>query len=157
MEASRVVNYYEVLGVDRHATLAVIKKGYRSLAKQYHPDINRSASAKPIMQSVQEAYNVIGDEELRMKYNVFYDAYIANTTAIPISPVNTQPATGSNAAVAAAEAWVVLRREIKDKLVNIDKRIVGTLNHANWFFEGLGFVLPWIVIIGFLLLMILLK
>lgn len=65
-------DYYDVLGVDRKADAASIKKAYRKLAKKYHPDMNGGdpgADAK--FKEVTEAYNVLSDEEKRKLYDQF--------------------------------------------------------------------------------------
>ena len=65
-------DYYEVLGVDKNADDAAIKKAYRVLAKKYHPDTNpgdKEAEAK--FKEASEAYAVLSDSEKRQKYDQF--------------------------------------------------------------------------------------
>ena len=65
-------DYYEVLGVDKNADDAAIKKAYRVLAKKYHPDTNpgdKEAEAK--FKEASEAYAVLSDHEKRQKYDQF--------------------------------------------------------------------------------------
>jgi molecular chaperone DnaJ len=63
-------DYYAVLGVDRSAAAADIKKAYRKLARENHPDSNPGDTAKhEKFKLVAEAYDVVGDEEKRKKYD----------------------------------------------------------------------------------------
>ena len=63
-------NYYEVLGVSRTASQEEIKKTYRRMARQYHPDLNpgdKAAEAK--FKDIVEAYETLSNPELRKKYD----------------------------------------------------------------------------------------
>ncbi len=65
-------DYYEVLGVNRNADAATIKKAYRKLAKKYHPDSNEgNATAAERFKEVNEAYDVLSDEKKRKLYDQF--------------------------------------------------------------------------------------
>lgn len=65
-------DYYEVLGVNRNADAAAIKKAYRKLAKKYHPDSNEeNATAAERFREVNEAYDVLSDEKKRKLYDQF--------------------------------------------------------------------------------------
>ena len=65
-------DYYEVLGVDRNADEATLKKAYRKLAKKYHPDTNPGdAEAEKKFKEASEAYAVLSDSEKRAQYDQF--------------------------------------------------------------------------------------
>lgn len=62
---------YEVLGVPRSASAEDIKKAYRRLARQYHPDVNRDDGAEERFKEINAAYEVLSDEEKRARYDRF--------------------------------------------------------------------------------------
>ncbi len=65
-------DFYEVLGIDKNADEATIKKAYRKLAKKYHPDMNKgNPNAEKIFQEVTEAYEVLGDPKKRKLYDEY--------------------------------------------------------------------------------------
>ncbi|MBU5472528.1 molecular chaperone DnaJ [Roseburia sp. MSJ-14] len=65
-------DYYEVLGVDKNADEATIKKAYRQLAKKYHPDMNPGdAEAEKKFKEASEAYAVLSDPEKKRQYDQF--------------------------------------------------------------------------------------
>lgn len=64
-------DYYQILGVPRDAPKADIKKAYRKLARQYHPDVNQDASAEDKFKEVNEAYEVLKEDEKRQAYDRF--------------------------------------------------------------------------------------
>jgi molecular chaperone DnaJ len=66
---ARNPDYYKTLGVDKKASQDEIKKAYRKLARQYHPDTNKDAGAEERFKEVSEAYDVLSDPEKRKKYD----------------------------------------------------------------------------------------
>lgn len=65
----KFIDYYQVLGVERDATPADIKKAYRKLAHKYHPDISKSADAENKFKELAEAYSTLKDPEKRAAYD----------------------------------------------------------------------------------------
>ena len=69
-------NYYEILGIDRSASEGEIKKAYRKLALDYHPDRNPGdKAAEEKFKEINEAYQVLGDKEKRAHYDQLGSAY----------------------------------------------------------------------------------
>jgi DnaJ-class molecular chaperone len=68
-------DYYQTLGISRDAAEADIKKAYRRLARQYHPDMNKGdKKAEERFKDISEAYSVLSDSEKRKQYNMFGSA-----------------------------------------------------------------------------------
>src|SRR5438034_452417 len=68
--AVRYKDYYEVLGVPRTASEGEIKKAFRKLAREYHPDVAKNKKqAEEKFKELNEAYEVLGDPEKRKKYD----------------------------------------------------------------------------------------
>ncbi|WGI16757.1 molecular chaperone DnaJ [Methanonatronarchaeum sp. AMET-Sl] len=69
-------DYYDILGVDRDASQKEIKKAYRRKAKKYHPDSGSEEASEDEFKKINEAYQVLSDEEKREKYDRFGKAGI---------------------------------------------------------------------------------
>jgi molecular chaperone DnaJ len=64
-------DYYEVLGVSRNATAEELKRAYRKLARENHPDVNRDDGAEERFKEINEAYEVLSDADRRSAYDRF--------------------------------------------------------------------------------------
>lgn len=64
-------DFYEVLGVSKNATEAEIKSAYRKMARQHHPDVDKSPGAADKFKEISEAYQVISDPAKRKNYDQF--------------------------------------------------------------------------------------
>ena len=79
--ASNKRDYYEVLGVSRSASEDELKKAFRRLAKQYHPDANKEQGAEARFIEVNEAYEVLSDPQKRAAYDRYGHAGVGNGSA----------------------------------------------------------------------------
>ncbi|GHU34373.1 hypothetical protein FACS1894166_11730 [Bacilli bacterium] len=64
-------DYYEILGIPKSATPDEIKRAFRRLAMQYHPDRNKAADAEAKFKEVNEAYEVLSDTNKRTTYDQY--------------------------------------------------------------------------------------
>jgi curved DNA-binding protein len=69
---------YDTLGVSQNSSQAEIKKAYKKLARQYHPDINKSPDAEEKFKEINGAYEVLSDESKRAKYDQYGDSMFGN-------------------------------------------------------------------------------
>ena len=64
-------DYYEILGVSRNASEDDLKKAFRKLAFEFHPDRNKDKDAEKKFKEINEAYQVLSDQEKRARYDQF--------------------------------------------------------------------------------------
>jgi molecular chaperone DnaJ len=76
-------DYYEVLGVARGASADEIKKAYRRLARQHHPDVNKDAGAEEAFKEINEAYQVLSNADQRAAYDRYGHAAFNGAGADP--------------------------------------------------------------------------
>jgi len=65
------MDLYQVLGIDASASDADIKRAYRKLARQYHPDVNKDPGAQTKFNEVQKAYDILSDSQKRAQYDQY--------------------------------------------------------------------------------------
>ena len=71
-------DYYDILGVPRGAGDDDIKRSFRKLAQQWHPDVNTTAEADERFKEINEAYQVLSDPQRRQAYDMFGHAGVGN-------------------------------------------------------------------------------
>ncbi len=78
-----MADYYELLGVSRDADGDTLKRAYRRLARQYHPDINKDPGAEDRFKEIGRAYEVLGDPQTRARYDQFGEAGLGGGGGMP--------------------------------------------------------------------------
>ncbi|MBK8899974.1 MAG: molecular chaperone DnaJ [Anaerolineaceae bacterium] len=74
-------DFYDVLGLSRGASKEDVKKAYRKLARQYHPDVNKDHGAEDKFKEIQRAYEILSDERKRNMYDTYGHAGVENGAA----------------------------------------------------------------------------
>ena len=74
-------DYYDVLGVERNASDEEIKRSFRKLALQYHPDRNQDSDATEKFKEINEAYQILSDPQKRSAYDQFGHAGVSGNAS----------------------------------------------------------------------------
>jgi molecular chaperone DnaJ len=78
-----MADYYDLLGVSRDADADSLKRAYRRLARQYHPDINKEPGAEDRFKEIGRAYEVLSDPQSRARYDQFGEAGLGGGAGMP--------------------------------------------------------------------------
>ncbi|WP_216907082.1 molecular chaperone DnaJ [Synechococcus sp. CCY 0621] len=78
-----MADYYELLGVSRDVDADSLKKAYRRLARQYHPDVNKDPAAEDRFKEIGRAYEVLSDPQARARYDQFGEAGLGGGGGMP--------------------------------------------------------------------------
>lgn len=86
------LDYYSILGLTKTATIEEIKKSFRQLARQYHPDLNGGdKKAEARFKEINEAYEILSDPENRQKYD-----HLGSTGKTPLHRQASKPQGNSS-------------------------------------------------------------
>lgn len=78
-----MADYYAQLGVGRDADADTIKRAYRRLARQYHPDVNKDPGAEDRFKEIGRAYEVLSDPQVKARYDQFGEAGLGGGGGMP--------------------------------------------------------------------------
>ncbi len=78
-----MADFYDLLGVSRDADADTLKRAYRRMARQYHPDINKEEGAEERFKEIGRAYEVLGDPQKRARYDQFGEAGLGGAAGMP--------------------------------------------------------------------------
>ena len=78
-----MADFYQLLGVSRNADADTLKRAYRKLARQYHPDVNKDPGAEEKFKEIGRAYEVLADPGTRARYDQFGEAGLGGAAGMP--------------------------------------------------------------------------
>ena len=78
-----MADYYDMLGVSRDADADTLKRAYRRLARQFHPDVNKDPGAEDRFKEIGRAYEVLSDPQTRARYDQFGEAGLGGAAGMP--------------------------------------------------------------------------
>jgi len=78
-----MADFYQLLGVSRSVDADTLKRAYRKLARQYHPDINKDPGAEEKFKEIGRAYEVLADPDTRARYDQFGEAGLGGAAGMP--------------------------------------------------------------------------
>ncbi len=78
-----MADFYQILGVSRDADSDTLKRAYRKLARQYHPDVNKEPGAEEKFKEIGKAYEALADPETRARYDQFGEAGLGGAAGMP--------------------------------------------------------------------------
>ena len=78
-----MADFYDLLGVGRDADADTLKRAYRRMARQYHPDINKEPGAEDRFKEIGRAYEVLSDPQTRARYDQFGEAGLGGAAGAP--------------------------------------------------------------------------
>ena len=115
-------DYYQILRVRRAAGAAEIRRSYRVLVQQLHPDINPDPTAHELIKEVNEAYDVLGDEVKKQEYDYRLDNPYT-TISVPQEPVHRDPAYRRRRAYRPAAPQDNRQRELMQRYLHLATKI----------------------------------
>lgn len=124
-------NYYQTLGLPSSASAQMLKKAFRKLAKQYHPDVNKNPGAEDVFKRVNEAYTCLGNPVTRRMYDEFLGNNGSGSTAgsvhgrVKMSPNPSSVGLGTL-------TWDEQRRVVIDVVSFKNDSLAGYVIDAQW-------------------------
>lgn len=129
-------DYYSILGISFNASDEEIKRAYRALSKRWHPDINPGLDTTSIMQDINEAYFILRDSSMRVKYDA---EYVKNPAGYDMQDVVLRQAIKK----ARESAASYVRRIVANWVRKVSARMKTIAQHAMVaipMFSGVGVV-----------------
>jgi len=148
-----MLDFYELLGIDMSASKADIKKAYHAMVKKYHPDVNHSDEANDIIRSLNEAKEVLLDDDKRREYDTILDdmahskQFSRNSEETYAKKSEVYKETYSEVYVTKFEYYInYLKNSVDSLFLKIIKSFLVIFNYLVFFlFKCLSFVFIWLV------------
>lgn len=139
------MNYYELLGISPSATEEEIKKAYKIQMKKWHPDINKAEEAASMSMKINEAKEVLLDEQKRKEYDLYLKEKENNT----YKKYSNTRGESQNKSYNGYEShmvtkWEYLKEYLHSKDISLFKKIISTI--LVGLESALCFIIKWFVI-----------
>lgn len=150
------INYYDLLGIKKDATNEEIKSSYRNLAKKWHPDLNKDPKAPEMARKINEAKEILLDEEKRKEYDLYLDNYKSGIYDNLNKKQNYQ-SYNNNYEEKTYTKWEYFIFYLKYYNVNIFRKIIGSIfvlieSLLCFLLQSINYILAFIIIyLGFYL------
>lgn len=139
-------DYYQILGVSRTASAEEIKRVYRRLAVQYHPDKNPDPAAEALFKEVNEAYDVLGDPAKKWTYDQRRETQYRNYTVTPV-PSDSVPVVNNDPRYRRRRPPNAPPVKPKITAADLMKQYLGHILWVNW----VGFFIVMILFMDYVL------
>lgn len=156
----KIKNYYKILNIQKNASYDQMKEAYRKLVKFWHPDVNQSSNSHEKFIEINEAFEILKDNDKRIVYDRFYDEYFGSYIILEPNQktqgqsnneryAEYQYETKTSADFEYLQNWIKQAKIRADELVKIGLKNIDTTLETGFYMIGeVGNFISIIFVIG---------